>query len=888
MNNYNSTKVFSDEEIINLMKKSKAIDNFFSCVYEPECINNYLRTFLTEYTKVVNVTDDLLNEYTKETSDAARLSRMVWNAMIPYASVPSKDKDGNILYDNNGHVITHNEFHRGWKPFDDVFSPSIKKRLEEIKKIYVSIDTESVIFEKNRNLYATASEEQYKDAIHTFVENFGWKRGRESQIEKFLNSWFKIIKRGFTTSDSNRGLALFIVGEKNACGKTKICECLYTAICEYFNVKYCLRNIDALLKKNFLIIPKTSGVVYMNDTDPKSITPADNSFLKGLFGNDPQDFEVKGINDRAHTLNHNVYIGTSNGFMHLPGEEDTRLLNLPLEYVKYNVSGQKNWKKHLINFIKHILNVCPECDEEEFRNIIDELPKWNQLHGDKIDYIEDLYNACEGNVEVLEKAMYKSSILTNEAPKKLYSKSSMVAKLIDFIDEERGHKMGASSVSILTYKLKTNKNLFIETYKNKFKLNPNMFDEYDFLHESSNQDMNYNSRPWNESPIFCFFNPHKELTVPFDVEELENEIDVIDNEKQTINPLKSFTYTSKDEECVIYAPVNYDFTTPEDPIKPNDKNKSCGYICKDAKESEIEFIERGDEEWYTSTNMIQELSDATRYEYESTNDIVSLDINELDIHTSGRPATTDHNFFGYNYLCESDEADLTTQFETAMKLFNDGVASRIVYSGGKSIHVKIQTNEDVRDSKERKFILNRIGEDYFNGITLDAANINTGRKCRTPNQWRRYERNSDKLNKVLDMIQKAKSLKSYIHLKSDDNNVYIYQTQIALNDNNVINVSKYREEYKEYIEKETRERVFKDFYRNSRNKGENFINDYHNLPAVKTLLNNTTSGCRDVNMNSACYAMKNNGYESEISALIDEVEGIVGHEIAQKFRRQYC
>lgn len=249
-------------------------------------------------------------------------------------------------------------------------------------------------------------------------------------------------------------------------------------------------------------------------------------------------------------------------------------------------------------------------------------------------------------------------------------------------------------------------------------------------------------------------------------------------------------------------------------------------------------------------------------------------------------STKDEDFEGFNFLIESDEDTIDNQLKTAFTLFKDpknGIA-RITYSGCKSIHVIVHCSENILDSDERKFIFDKIRTTLFNGCTCDIQNKNRARKTRRPGAHRELsDLQSQKVMNMYDENPLFAKLCDIDIIKTYNINGRCYITQSLLKEDwtHTLDVSEWRREYQFVKKLKDVRQISKNLRYKNCKKG-----DWHNLPAVKLVLC-TKTGSRDADLNRACYSMRNNGYESEISVLIDEVEGIVGCEIAQKFRRQY-
>lgn len=305
--------------------------------------------------------------------------------------------------------------------------------------------------------------------------------------------------------------------------------------------------------------------------------------------------------------------------------------------------------------------------------------------------------------------------------------------------------------------------------------------------------------------------------------------------------------------------------------------KNITYIMRDAYNHDMQLVERG------NTN-----PSFNRHEFEIVNDYNGKNIISP---ITGSVAICDDNFHGYNFLIESDEDTLDNQLITSLKLFKEKKVARIVYSGGKSFHCIIHCSESIEDVNERKFIFDKIRNTLFNGCKCDIQNKNKARKTRRPNAWRwlKSEEDAEKfINRIDENPLFAKLVEKGIIQAVQDStgNYFVSQALIKEDWSNVLDVSEWRKEWKMNEEQRIRAEILRKSHNFEMMKRRN-KSDWHNLPAVKIVLH-TGKGSRDADLNRACYSMKNNGYESEISMLIDEVECLVGSEIANKFRRQYC
>lgn len=305
--------------------------------------------------------------------------------------------------------------------------------------------------------------------------------------------------------------------------------------------------------------------------------------------------------------------------------------------------------------------------------------------------------------------------------------------------------------------------------------------------------------------------------------------------------------------------------------------KNITYIMRDAYNHAMQLVERGNT--HPSLN---------RHEFEIVNDYNGKNIISA---ITGDVAICDDNFHGFNFLIESDEDTLDNQLITSLKLFKEKKVARIVYSGGKSFHCLIHCSESIEDVNERKFIFDKIRNTLFNGCKCDLQNKNKARKTRRPHAWRwlKSEEDAEKfINRIEENPLFAKLVEKGIIKAVQDatGNYFVSQALIKEDWSNVLDVSEWRKEWKMNEEQRIREEILRKSHHFEMMKRRN-KSDWHNLPAVKIVLH-TGKGSRDADLNRACYSMKNNGYESEIPLLIDEVECLVGSEIANKFRRQYC
>lgn len=98
-------------------------------------------------------------------------------------------------------------------------------------------------------------------------------------------------------------------------------------------------------------------------------------------------------------------------------------------------------------------------------------------------------------------------------------------------------------------------------------------------------------------------------------------------------------------------------------------------------------------------------------------------------------AITNANFKKNRFLFECDEAgSIQMQCEYAKKVEN--IAWSCVYSGGKSIHIIINTNYDGDSEEMHQMLWYKLKDRYFHGIKMDEQCKNSARKSRKPNEIR--------------------------------------------------------------------------------------------------------------------------------------------------------
>lgn len=464
-------KVFTEEDFKQL-QQSQAIKEFFAEDFDVNRVQNFYNVFLKELSKITIIPEDISNYQSATTAELMSMSKDLWDNMVPVD-------------------IEHKVLMNGWKSFNEVFlKTSIEKKHKDLYNAYLYTDTESVIEYKNRDCYTTADEETYSKLLHIFVDNFGFSDPQMTY--QFFYSWFKIVKRGFTTKGENRNLVLLLISKTNRTGKSRLSEFIAQGISEYMHTPLTHSTTQRLIGR-FNHLPKTNGVIILNECTKQPHIYS--STLKDILGNESQELEYKGVSNRVSTNNHNVFVGSANEFIHLEGMEDTRYLNIPLDYLKYNVHGFHNYGKQIINIVKEILAAAPETDCDESKNIIDEIHTWNNKKGDDTEWMRDLYLAVNGDVKELKRR------LIDFENKPLTGKKSIAAKIAQIVNIYNGGIMTSKAISGLAYKIAKHNEIF--TYEGKrYNIVDYIFDNVEF--DENTDDKNI-SLPWSESPIYKYY-----------------------------------------------------------------------------------------------------------------------------------------------------------------------------------------------------------------------------------------------------------------------------------------------------------------------------------------------------------------------------------------------
>lgn len=473
-------KVFTEEDFRQL-QQSQAIKEFFAEDFDANRVQNFYNVFFDELSKITIIPEDISNYQSATTAELMSMSKDLWDNMVPVD-------------------IEHKVLMNGWKSYNEVFlKTSIEKKHKDLYNAYLFTDTEKIIVYKNRDCYATADEEKYSELLRIFVDNFGFSD--PEMTYKFLHSWIKIVKRGFTTKGENRNLALLFVSKNNRTGKSRLSEFIADGICEYMSVSKNISSSEKLLGR-FNILPKTNGVILLNEFEVPSYK---NDDLKNILGNDKQEIEIKGVNNGPVTINHNVFIGSANKFMHLRGEEDTRLLNIPLDRIKYTVKGVHDYGKQIVNLVKEILAAAPETDCDESKNIIDCLPDWNNKKGDDQEWLRDLYFAVDGDVDKLRMQ------LKDLDGRKITSKKALGKKIASIINVYNGGFSMGRIIDSLGYKISKFDEIFVSTTPGRYDISSDIFANVEIDDDKKEKEV---SLPWSESPICRYYSQQPQPSQP--------------------------------------------------------------------------------------------------------------------------------------------------------------------------------------------------------------------------------------------------------------------------------------------------------------------------------------------------------------------------------------
>jgi hypothetical protein len=99
-----------------------------------------------------------------------------------------------------------------------------------------------------------------------------------------------------------------------------------------------------------------------------------------------------------------------------------------------------------------------------------------------------------------------------------------------------------------------------------------------------------------------------------------------------------------------------------------------------------------------------------------------------------------------NFLFEMDDTDLDVQRKLAEEYINSGIINRAVFSGNKSIHMRISLKNPPNNKEEYHYVWKLLKETYFKDYQVDIQNKNPSRLTRTPDVLRH---DTNKLQELL-------------------------------------------------------------------------------------------------------------------------------------------
>ncbi|MCL2017699.1 MAG: hypothetical protein FWG80_02935 [Alphaproteobacteria bacterium] len=135
---------------------------------------------------------------------------------------------------------------------------------------------------------------------------------------------------------------------------------------------------------------------------------------------------------------------------------------------------------------------------------------------------------------------------------------------------------------------------------------------------------------------------------------------------------------------------------------------------------------------------------------------------------NGKPAVTGHdaNFGFISFLYESDNLSLQDQIIQASRLVSLNVVNMIVFSGGKSLHMRVTVKDVPKNKEEYKWLWTYITKAYdIKGA--DGNCKNNGRKLRAPGAARRIE-----IDGITHCIEQTLIHQSGVRLDFDWRSVY--------------------------------------------------------------------------------------------------------------------
>lgn len=569
---------------------------------------------------------------------------------------------------------------------------TIRKRFDISKKVNshqlhmifesMNIDYDKIHRERIEKLdvYNTADEDKFNKLVDTFTSNFGFS---DSDFTSFaLKNWFKASKCIMSyNNEVSRSMGLIFVSPNNFTGKSTIQDCIAQAFAESFITNTHNTDLERMTGQ-FSFLPTQPSPIILNEAHIDN--KMNSCRIKDIIGNQPVDINQKGVRNLIHSENRNIYIGSSNEFVHLRNMQDTRFLNIPLDRLKYTTKHHKNAKRQIIDFVKEIIKYAPTCDGDEISNIISKLSNWNNSKGDDEKWKTLLYElyTIDNSDESLEdwNAITDSNIESDSITDWLRkiivgasSKGAIAGKIAETIVDKHG--LDSKFKSIYQHQIMKS-DLIVRKYPNSsfglMTINESFFDGFTITENDNDLE---SLLPWKESPIYNYFYPLPDL----------------------------------------------------DPT-PDDHDPKF-YGCDDAR--------------YSSQVGEVTFEDGTQYIVvnEPTDEAKA---NATFDRMSGKNTISrcTDNFKMNRFIFESDTNSLEAQLCNAKRI--EPVAMSCVYSGGKSYHIIINTNYKGHDKDCYKFLYRKIAKALFPDIKHDKQlEGDTIRLCRKPNGIRKDDKHQN-------------------------------------------------------------------------------------------------------------------------------------------------
>lgn len=559
--------------------------------------------------------------------------------------------------------LTNRALHETFETMNIDYDAIHKKRIEKL------------------DVYSSANEMLFNTLIDKFVDNFGFA---DIEFTKFaLRRWFKASKCIMSYNDDvKRSLCLLFVSNNNFTGKSTVQNAIAEAFAETFITETYNTDLERMAG-TFSFLPTKPSVLVLNECylDNK----ISSNKIKDILGNQPVDINQKGVRNLIHSENKNIYIGSSNEFVHLRNMVDTRFLNIPIDRLKYTTKHHKNAYKQIVEFVKEIIKYAPMCDGDEIAEIIEKLPSWNNSRGDDQKWktlLYELYTIDNSDESLEEWNTITDSNIEQESIsdwlRKIIvganSKGAIAGKIAETIVEKHG--LDSKFKSIYQHQIMKS-DLIVRKYPNSsfglMTINENFFDGFSVSTEIDN-DLE-SLLPWSQSPIYTYFHP----------------------------------------------------LPPLDPTPGSNGQKFFG--CDDAKHSS-QVYETTFEEG-TQYIVVNEPKDNA---IENTSFDRMIGKNTI--------ARCKNNFKMNRFIFESDEASLEEQLQNAKRI--EPVSMSCTFSGGKSYHILVNTNYNGNDKECYRFLYRKLAQSLFPNIKYDKQlEGDTIRLCRKPNGIRKDEKHQN-------------------------------------------------------------------------------------------------------------------------------------------------